>query len=88
MVAGWERFEAEFKGGYIYGVDEAGFREADDYGGEMIADTAIKTEFGIRVNSPRDLMEAGIQLFAIKDQWSAEDIAFNWREVVEQNAQA
>jgi|GEM_PF-3734841 len=87
MVGNYRELEYQYNGGHVYGVNPASFRKVAGVGAEQIAMQNITPKFALRVGSPRELMAAGVQLFSIRDEWTAGEIAHNWREIVEKNAE-
>lgn len=83
MIGDYDGLEETYEGGHIYFLDPQAFRTVDDYGGELVAQQKVQTDDAIRVDNPRDVMEAGVQLFAFSSPEAAQSIQDEWHGIRE-----
>ena len=87
MVGDYAALTKKLSVGHVYGVYEHEFFNADRYGSEKIALKPVRTRFAVAVDSPVDLMESGVQIFSIRDEYTAGEIDENLSYMVQQSAQ-
>ncbi|MFK7838893.1 MAG: hypothetical protein AB8B83_01055 [Bdellovibrionales bacterium] len=79
IVPHLEWFNSISQGGYVYGIKPDGFKERG--AGEYTSQESVCPEFGLRVEGLIDLMEINVQVFALSNEYDADDFSYNWQQL-------